>query len=315
MTTTGQAAALSTELELTIMTPSEYLEAVLKGQDLTVGGAELTALQSARADVEKALRSAFPGTTPTIRYGASKAKGTMILDDYDLDIICYFEADETYAGKTLKEIYGNVRSGLEKRYQVRPRTTALRLLDKEGGDFHIDVIPGRFTDGTKGDAFLHQHGGPKDYLKTNLQTHIDHVAGSGCTDMIRLMKLLRCRNGLAIRTFALELLLIEVLKGSTAKGLEGRLTTLLTALRDDIESYKIEDPANPYGNDLSELLDDTVRNSLSVMSRGVLLSVEASGWYAVFGSVEKQATFPRVEALRTAAAQIPSPTRPWSTGA
>jgi len=125
----------------------------------------------------------------------------MIREDYDLDIICYFPADEIAAGTTLKEIYGNVRSSLEKTYQVRPKTTALRLLDKDGGDFRIDVIPGRFVNGSKGDAFLHQNGGSKDYLKTNLQTHIDHIAGSGCTDIIRLMKLLRLRNGLAVRTF------------------------------------------------------------------------------------------------------------------
>jgi Second Messenger Oligonucleotide or Dinucleotide Synthetase domain len=299
-----------------IMTPNEYLTQILKSQELKSDGDELEALQSARADVEDALRAGFSDCKPSIRYGGSKAKGTMILDDYDLDVICYFPLDDTSAGETLADIYNNVRSCLvEKDYVVQSRTTALRLRDKDGNDFHIDVVPGRFTDATKADAYLHQNGGSKKFLKTNIQTHIDYVRGSGCTDMIRLMKLWRRRSGVSIRTFPMELLVIEVLKGTRAQGLDGRFTALLTELRDNIDDYSIEDPANPTGNDLSELLNDTVRASFSAGARSTLQTVEASGWEAVFGAVEAATRVHKVAALAAAAVQAPAPTRPWSNAA
>jgi hypothetical protein len=295
------------------MTNDEYLAEVLKSQEIKADGEEMKALQEVRAQVEKVLRGGCPDSKPTIRYGGSKAKGTMNLDDYDLDVICYFPSDETAAGKTLEEIYDNVRTCLEKAgYRVEPRTTAPRLRDKAGGDFHIDVVPGRFTDESKKDAYLHQETGSKKYLKTNLQVHIDHIAASGQTDMIRLMKLWRRYTGLSVRTFPLELLTIEVLKGSRAAGIEARFKKLLLALRDDIDNYTIEDPANPYGNDLSELLNRSVRTTLSSAARSTLSTVEQSGWPVVFGSVTTSRA-PKVAVLTNAAAQVAAPTRPWAS--
>jgi hypothetical protein len=296
------------------MTNDEYLAEVLKSQEIKPDGDEMEALQEARAEVEKVLRGGCPDSKPTIRYGGSKAKGTMNLDDYDLDVICYFPSDGTAAGKTLEEIYNNVRTCLEKAdYRVDPRTTALRLRDKEGGDFHIDVVPGRFTDDSKADAYLHQNGGSKKYLKTNLQVHIDHIAGSGQIDIIRLMKLWRRYAGLSVRTFPLDLVTIEVLKGSRATGLEARFKKLLVALRDDIDSYTIEDPANPHGNDLSELLNDSVRATLSSAARSTLSTIDHSGWEAVFGAVKTASRVAKVAVLTAAAAQVAAPTRPWAS--
>ena len=51
--------------------------------------------------------------------------------------------------------------------QRRTISTCTRL------DFHLDVVPGRFTDDTKSDCFLFQNGADKERLKTNLQVHID----------------------------------------------------------------------------------------------------------------------------------------------
>ncbi len=294
------------------MTPNEYLIQVLNSQKLKSDGAELRALQSARASVEDVLRASFPDCTPSIRYGGSKAKGTMILDDYDLDVICYFPNDNTSAGETLEDIYDNVGQCLERDYVVHPRTTALRLHDKDDNDFHIDVVPGRFIDTTETDAFLHQNGGSKKYLKTNIQTHIDHVSNSGCADIIQLTKLWRLRSGISIRTFPMELLVIEVLRGTRALGLAGRLTTLLSEFRDRIDDYSIEDPANPTGNDMSDLLSGAVRASLSAGARSTLRTVETTGWGAVFGPFEAARTADKANALAMAAVRAPAATRPWS---
>lgn len=67
------------------MTNEEYLNEILQSQTLDADGDELKLLRSRRNDVDKLLRKEF-GSAPSVRYGGSKAKGTMIKDSYDLDI-------------------------------------------------------------------------------------------------------------------------------------------------------------------------------------------------------------------------------------
>lgn len=175
------------------MTADEYLKDVLASQTLGDDSDEVKALQKHRADVEKLIRDNFPNTALTIRYAGSKAKGTMNKESYDLDIISYVSSGDDTAGETLEDIYTNHKSVLAKKYWVEPKGSALRLkgCDPEnlGVDFHIDVVPGRFTDETQTDAYLYQSNGDKKRLKTNLDVHLDHVRDSGVIDAIRLAKL------------------------------------------------------------------------------------------------------------------------------
>src|ERR1700693_256894 len=130
------------------MEKHEYLEKVLTGQDLPDDGEELKELQAHRKNVEKILCETFPDSGATIRYGGSKAKGTLNRETYDLDIICYFPRDCTAVGETLKDIYSNVSKALAPSYNIQPKTSALRLKDAANplSDIHIDVVPGRFVD-------------------------------------------------------------------------------------------------------------------------------------------------------------------------
>lgn len=109
------------------MKVNEYLEAVLRDQTLPANGEELKALREHRKKVEALLRCEFEGSRPTIRYGGSMAKGTMIKAAYDLDLPCYFAHEDEGAGKTLKAIYDNVKSVLDKDYSTEPKTSAIRL--------------------------------------------------------------------------------------------------------------------------------------------------------------------------------------------
>ncbi len=237
------------------MNENEYLAAILKQQTLAPDSQELKALQENRAKVEGLLRDYFSTCSPTIRYGGSKAKGTMITQAYDLDIACYFPHDKTGAGETLEDIFGNTRKALESDYWVEPKPSALRLKNPDPKnfkvDFHIDVVPGRYTDDKKTDIFLYQSSGEKKRLKTNLDVHIEHVRESGVTDAIRLLKLWRVRNGLRIKHFALELLAIKLLKDKKSVTLASQLKHVWEELRDHPDNISIEDPANPAGNDLS----------------------------------------------------------------
>lgn len=297
------------------MTDKEYLENVLANQDLPDDSPELKELQGHRKDVEELLREKFSDSSPTIRYGGSKAKGTLIKEYYDLDVVCYFPHDDTAAGETLKNIYENVRDALKDRYDVNEKTSAIRLRSKEattfGKDFHIDVVPGRYVDDSKSDCFLYQTQGDKDRLKTNLQTHIEHIRDSGVVDAIRLMKLWKVRRGLRVKQFVFELLIIKLLEKRKDDLLPDQLKHVLFQIADAEEPICVEDPANPTGNDLMPTLRDGTWNRLRAAAMNTLSALENSGWEAIFGSVKKISQSERVIGLQAAAAAVSRPTKPY----
>lgn len=296
------------------MTADEYLREVLATQALGDDSDEIKALQKHRADVEKLIRDTFKDTALTIRYAGSRAKGTMNKESYDLDIVSYVASGDNTAGETLETICENHQMALAGKYMVEPKGSALRLKgcgrDNLGVDFHIDVVPGRFTDDTKTDAYLYQSSGDKKRLKTNLDVHLDHVRDSGVIDAIRLAKLWKVRNGLPIRTFVLELAVIKLLEDYKKKSLSTQMEHFWTELRDNAANLCVEDPANPNGNDLSKCLDDNMKNQLSVAAKRTLEQIDSSGWESVYGSVKKQEKAARIEVLRNAAS-VATPSRPW----
>jgi tRNA nucleotidyltransferase (CCA-adding enzyme) len=81
------------------MNNHEYLQEILRLQTLTPQSQELKELQKHRADVEGILLEHFSQSSPTIRYGGSRAKETMIKEAYDLDMICYFPHDRYRGGR------------------------------------------------------------------------------------------------------------------------------------------------------------------------------------------------------------------------
>lgn len=293
------------------MTDNEYLEAILRDQTLAPDSPELKALQEHREKVEKLIRKQF-GSSPVIRYGGSKAKGTMIKEAYDLDLTCYFPHDDESAGETLKEIYENVESELQEEYATVRKPSVVRLVDTEtSADFHVDVVPGRFVSGKDGDVFLHRTTGDKERLKTNLDVHIKHIRDSGVVDAIRLMKLWRERNHIALKTFGLDLLVVKLLAGKKNKPLTEQLTYVWEKMRDNPNELSVKDPANPEGNDLSDLFNNSVRSHLASMAKNTLEQIKNAGWEAVFGKVQTGKA-ERTEALGRIAAA--SAAKPWSCG-
>jgi hypothetical protein len=169
----------------------------------------------------------------------------MICDRYDLDIVCYFPSTDE---RSLKEIREDVASRLAEKYLLDHKASAERILDLKGadapGDFHIDVVPGRFIEDTK-DVFLHVAYGDKERMQTNLKTHINYIANSGCVPVIRLIKLWAHRNNVKIKTFVLELFVVETLSGSRSKDdLKKSYLNVLEAFKDKFTSTELVDPAN-----------------------------------------------------------------------
>ena len=297
------------------MTTQEYLKGVLGEQTIAADSDEMKALDSHQAQVTAIIEKAFPESSPSIGLGGSRIKGTMIRESYDLDMTCYFPHEDSEPGESLKAIYASVKKSLEEKYFVQEKRSSLRLQGKGTEDykrdFHVDVVPGRYVDEQESDTYLHQNGGEKGWLKTNLNVHIAHVKKSGVLDAIRLMKLWRVRNGITFKTFVLELLVIKLLDKKKSASLDQQLTHVWTQFRDESMNLSVEDPANP-NNDLKPSLD-SVRTLLSIIAATTLTAIESSGWEAVFGKLKEDDddSGTKTAGLYRAAAAVITPTKPW----
>ncbi len=269
------------------LAPDDFLRAVLAEQTLQEGSTEREKLLAEHERVRSLLVSTLSEATPLIEVGGSMAKGTLVRAGFDLDTICYFANDDDGAGDSLREIRESVEAALKTEYVVEPKRSALRLTGHKRGTmtFSVDVVPGRFVDDAQEDVFLFQEGGDKERLKTNLRKHVSHIRSSGHTDVIRLAKLWKLRADLNIKTFVLELLVVEILAAAQSYGLEDRLVAVWKVLRDDIDRIKIKDPANPTGNDLASAFGDDQRETLSAAATIALDLVEAGDWEALFGKL------------------------------
>ncbi len=297
------------------MTPNDYLAKILVNQTLDEKGTEVTAMEKHRDEITQLLQNAYQSSEPLIKYAGSRAKGTMIKENYDLDVVCYFDNDDTAAGDTLEDIFNNVKNVLKEKYQVELKTSAIRIKNKEkdhlGEDFHIDVVPGRFTDDTKHDAFLYVKSKDKGRQKTNLKKHIKHIRDSGVVNTIKLAKLWNVREGLGFKTFVMELLVIKALKNKNdSEGLDACLVAFWEYLRDQKDSLCVEDPANPYGNDLSDYING-IRQPLCDAAEETLDFVENDKWESIFGSTETMTRTARVEVLNRSIQTQTNPAKPW----
>lgn len=264
------------------MTIAEYLNLVLRSQKLSDD--QEVKLMDNRDQVEALLRDKF-ADTPLIKFAGSKAKGTMIRENYDVDIVSYFPEE---CDVSLKDLYDDVCDKLSVQYTVEKKTSALRIkIPSDDGiiDSHIDVVPGKFSDSENKDAFLYLGTGEKERLKTNIKIHIEHIVKSGLRKEIKLAKLWNIRNNLKIKTFVLELLVVEILKNSNKTDIGERMVQFWQKLKDHIDDIVIEDPANPTGNDLSDIFNKQIRDTLNLNAGNTLEIINSQGWEAVFDTV------------------------------
>lgn len=287
------------------MTDNEYLDAVLRDQTLVPGGTEITELERQRKNVIAVLNKKLGSVKRTDRKGGSWAKGTMNREVYDLDLPTYFAHNEDGAGETLEEIYNTVAAAMADDYFVERRRSALCLREKDGrADTHIDLVPGRFFDATEGDAWIYQNNADKCRLKTNLDVHIEHIRDSGVRPAIRLLKLWNVRENVGMKTFVLELLVVDLLEQRTSSSLTSQLRYVFEQFRDHADSLTVTDPANG-NNDLTPALAH-VKTRLVLAAKQTLAKIDKDGWQSIFGPVTVEDK--RAAAVRVAAT-VPAATR------
>ncbi len=294
------------------METNKYLKEVLKQEALEDDGPELKELRSEREKIEKIILEKFSESSPSIRYGGSKAKGTMIKSSFDLDITVYFDHNDTKCGSSLKEIFDNVTEAFSETYLPVPKNASIRLESKGDNNMytHIDIVPGRFISDNKEneDVFIHQNTGEKGFLKTNLNKHKEFISKSGLREEIKLAKIWKIKNNLEVKTFVLELLLIKILKEYVGKPLEDNMILFWETLRDKINNITIIDPANS-SNDLTDILNKS-KYTLCSSASTALYYVNSDSWKSIFGEVNN---LEKVNIEDSTPMAITSTPKPWSS--
>lgn len=262
------------------MTVEGFLNGLIEKQKLSDEEREI--LTSRRKEVEDLLRDKF-GSSPVIKYGGSKAKGTMIQESYDLDVVCYHQHDCT---DTLKDLYKTTAEKLREKYIVDEKRSAIRVIrGLESNDeinYHVDVVPGKFVDENKGDCYLHQNVPDKERLKTNIKTHICYIKDSGLIDVIKLAKLWKIRWKLEFKTFVLEVFIVEKVKNEGS--LKLKFKSFLENVVESIEACKLVDPANSNNvvSDIMETFEKINIKNQAENSLAKLIDDNIEEWHDIF---------------------------------
>lgn len=179
---------------------------------------------------------------PTIYYGGSHGKKTLIKESYDLDIVLYYP-NETDC--SVKEIYELIFNQLNDEYnkEVIKKNVAIRILKRE--KYHIDVVPGKRIANSENDAYIYKSKQGVS-LKTSVKKHIEIVSEFGRRDILKLLKLWKVRNELNIPSFVLEIVAIKAMeKIKDADKTEEILIEIFRFISENLTRIRLEDPANP----------------------------------------------------------------------
>lgn len=199
-------------------------------------------------------------------FSGSHAKGTATIFGSDVDIFVPLKNKD---GNTLESYYNGLYDALSD-YNPRKQNVSIRVT-YNGHD--IDVVPGRAIDGYR-DYFTLYKFKSKTWTLTNISANIKLVKESGRINEIIAMKIWRYRNNLDISSTLLELIVIEALKNQRKDNVASNVITVLSFLRDEIETIRIVDPSNT-NNILSNDLTSSEKINIANKAKK---SAEAKYW-------------------------------------
>ena len=172
--------------------------------------------------------------------------------------------------ETLAQIYGSLWSNM-KAAGYEPRRQNVSIGVTVGG-YRVDLVPAKRQNLLSTDHSLFRRKA-NTWTKTNIDTHVQTVSGSGRTAEIRIIKLWRNQKGLEFPSFCLELTVIRALAGKFGT-LSENVWSVFEYLRDKFVAARVVDPANS-NNVISDDLTLAEKNAVKVAAQRAL---NASDW-------------------------------------
>lgn len=251
----------------------------------------LTKYKTKRDEVKDALAEKFKDeiVTRAINSG-SYAKHDAINIKFDLDVCQPFKRDSF---TTLEEMADAVYDFFKDEYdddefQVhrlqKQRVSVGLVFLVDGDEVFIDVVPGRellqddYIETTRLNLFVRPTIlETSSSIQTNIQKHIDLIKGKTVErNIIRLLKVWKVNHHKKyIKSFLLELLVIRAFDScpELPTGLWETLKMVMEYIRDNIETIRLEDPANS-NNVVSDTLTDNEKKNFSLEMKAILDDVE-----------------------------------------
>jgi len=224
------------------MTAQQYLQALLEKYSLK--DSDYESVKNKREAVESFLRAdrSLGPKIDRFYYSGSYAKKTAINLDYDLDLCVYYKQDSF---PSLREMYSETSAALKRFGQVDERNVSIRL--PQGKGLSVDIVPGRLISAQSDDINLYSRLRDSQ-IKSNIPKHKEYISNSDCRDVIKLMKIWKHKCGIHYKSFALELLVIEALKGYAKNDFDPALQRVFSYAESNVETIKLVDPANSNNN-------------------------------------------------------------------
>lgn len=241
---------------------NQYLRNILKREE--VDTSNTSPLIRVQRQIQPLIYQWAGNLLANIYPSGSFAKGTANKSGTDIDI---FVSLSSNTQQKLRNIYNSLYSTLEANgYTPRKQNVSLGI--KISG-YKVDIIPAKRQSqyGNNHSLYLRK---AKTWTKTNIQTHISTVRNSDRIEEIRLIKLWRDILEIDFPSFYIELVTIEVLRGSLYGDLGNNVSKVFRYLTNGFLKDSYEDPANT-NNIIS---DDLTQNEKYKVAREAQLALE-----------------------------------------
>lgn len=240
------------------MTPEEYLSNILVRTQANTGPD--SPARAVRGTLLPLLQQWGGNHIGSVDPSGSFAKGTANHPGNDIDL---FISLKPSASAPLKDIYNSLGERLTAAKFTPRRQNVSWNVSVDG--FSVDLVPARQQDDGSSDHSLYLQRDGK-WTKTNVEKHIKVVRAGHRLGESRLIKLWRDQKNLDFPSFYIELCVIRALgippnPGAGGGSWAANLQTVFRFLRDELESARIEDPANS-GNVISDDLNASEKRTI-----------------------------------------------------
>jgi hypothetical protein len=216
-----------------LMTADGYLESLLARYAVNVAGAK-----AAAQIIYPVLQTWGNQYLVAAEFSGSLAKGTGVSVSTDADVLLSLSS---VTPGTLADIYESLWKAIAAAgYSARRQNVSIGLSVL---GYAIDLVPARRQSQWGDDHSLYRSK-QQTWTKTNVNTHINFVTGSGRTEEIRILKIWRERHQLEFPSFFLEMSTIDALQYARVGNLANNVLQVLDHLRDRVQIARYIDPAN-----------------------------------------------------------------------
>ncbi len=248
------------------MSADEYLRGLVQKYAVNADGAKAAGNQ-----IYPVLERWSNGFLNKAEFSGSLAKGTGISLSTDADI--FLSLSSTTPG-TLAEMYETLGKAVSSAgYPVRKQDVSIGTTVS---GFAIDLVPGRRLSqyGNEHSLYRNRTG---TWTKTDVQTHIALVSGSGRVDEIRILKAWRTRHNLHFPSFYIELATLDALHYARHGDIAANVWRTLEHLRDNIKTARYIDPANTN----NVVSDDCTASEKTAIAQQAAASIGKKTWQEI----------------------------------